>query len=166
MGRRYATPAQEYIQSPIPVTAEALAQKHHTRKHIVQRMCTKEGWVEKRATFQRGVLIKSEKAVMERAVAAGTEQLEGELADLNALRLHMLRRLLPKPDTDPAASFYEALIVKPSQYAALTGAYVAVQKQMCLMRGVAGGEEIQGSLVVKVVPLNGARSPKPEEEEA
>ena len=159
MSRKYATPAQEYIQAPIRVTTEELAQKYHTRRHIIQRLCTEEGWVEKRKAFQRKVLLDSEKRVMENAVAAGAEKLEGELGDLDEVRQHILRRLLPAEGAMRDASF----VSKPTHYASLTTALVAVQKQMCLMRGVAGGEEVQGSLVIKVVPLNGAKPPKEEE---
>lgn len=155
---KYATPKQEYVQSPQPISVRRLAIKWKVGYRALGKQCTRGKWVEKRGDFQARM---SEK-VAEKAIEEGGEvqaaEMKQEMADLKAVRSHILKRLVPN---DMSIAGRSVLASDPKDYAVLTNALIAVDKQICLRRGVSGGADAVGTLVVRITPLDASR---PEEE--
>lgn len=156
---KYATPKQEYIQSPISISIQRLAIKWKTGYRALGKRCNRGKWVEKRQDFQAKMSAKVEERAIEKGGEVQAEEIRRELADLKAVRKHILSRLVPN---DVSIAGQAVLVSKPTDYAALANAFIAVDKQICLRRGVSGGAEALGSLLVRITPLD---ANKPEGEE-
>lgn len=152
---KYATPKQEYVQAPIKISVCRLAIKWKIPPRGLRKRCHREKWVAERADFQKRLSQKVE----EKAIAEGgevqAEETRQEMADLKAVRKQILKRLLP-------SEIYGVYVGKPKDYAVLTGALIAVDKQMCLRRGVSGGVDALGAVTVVIKGLDAGKS---EEEE-
>ena len=155
---RYATAKQEYVQAPDRISVCSLAIKWKIPPRGLRKRCFLEKWVEARHDFQTRLSQRVEEKAIEDGSSAFVDDLKQEMADLKAVRAHILRRLLPDDD-------YGAPVGKPKDYAQLTNAFIAVDKQMCLRRGVGNLADVSGSLLVRIMPLDGTKPEGAEEEE-
>ena len=154
---KYATPKQEYIQSPLLISIRRLAIKWKTGDRALTKQCSMGKWVEERKKFQAKMSERVAEKAIEDGAGAIAAELKQEQADLKAVRAHILKRLLPDDD-------YGAPVGKPKDYALLTHALIAVDKQMCLRRGVGSAADVGGALLVRIMPLDGSKPEGAEEE--
>ncbi len=157
---QYPTAEAEYVQSPHGISLRDLAQKRKLSFNTIKYRSVRDEWVEKRRTFQHTLTTKANERALRQGEKAFAKDLEQEEQDLKEIRQLLVDRLNPKdlPGLDDAPGALRAAVMMPplgaSSYATLTGALIAVDKQLCLRRGMVGSEDGDGQLItLQITPL-------------